>query len=263
MDENTFPHVVTKEYSSSTSPNKPKHTDPHQSRLKHAKCTSKHRIVTQMRPPWPQTIQGIIHCRRSVNGLMAPKQFLNKKGGNTRPYTPLPFACDNKKTNKTEYEKKILETFSTFTLHFSFKGNCILACWRYSWCLCKGFLVVRVSAPIKETIIFEGLYRRHLYCEFEEVRQFVFECISSLINVLFPFGGSFAESFIFCVLPAFPGISLWQFSLCNWLFGIISCFICACSLWKDLFLLYSILHGIIFNLFWSTSVIVIIFFMTE
>lgn len=62
--------------------------------------------------------------------------------------------------------------------------------------------MVRVKNPvaaIKETIIFEGLYRKHLYREFEEVRQFVFECISSLINVLF----KFPKRVLYVVLPVF------------------------------------------------------------
>lgn len=153
---------------------------------------------------------------------MAPKQFLNKKGGNTRPYTPLPFPCDNKKSNKTVYEKKILRRLLALLPYILFISDFEL----YTFMLMLKFdwvvLVVRVSALIKETIIFEGLYRRHLYREFEEVRQFVFECISSLINVLFPLRGSSAKSFIFCVLPAFPpGLFALTVSLCNWLFGII------------------------------------------
>lgn len=48
-------------------------------------------------------------------------------------------------------------------------------------------LAVKVSGPIKETIILEGYSEGICIADLKKFRQFVFECISSLINVLFPF----------------------------------------------------------------------------
>lgn len=72
----------------------------------------------------PSQFKGITQRNRSVNGLMAPKQFTNKKGGNTRHSVPLPFPCDNKKVTKPSREN-LQASLGLFTLldHQQYKFN--------------------------------------------------------------------------------------------------------------------------------------------
>lgn len=67
----------------------------------------------------PSQFKGITQRNRSVNGLMALKQFTNKKEGNTRHSVPLPFPCDNKKVTKPSREnlRAILGLFTLRDCH--------------------------------------------------------------------------------------------------------------------------------------------------
>lgn len=60
--------------------------------------------------------------------------------------------------------------------------------------------VVRVSVVVKETIILEGYTEGICIANLKKFRQFVFECISSLINVLF---GVFCFAFYLFSLGSF------------------------------------------------------------
>lgn len=86
-----------------------------------------------------------------------------------------------------------------------------------------------MNVSIEETIISEGLYLRHLYRVFEEVRQFVFECILSLINVLLV---SLQFYILFYLFPP-EDFSLRQL-LRNWLFWIFTFNVSYILKWKSM-----------------------------
>lgn len=137
---------------------------------------------------------------------MAPKQFLNKKRGNSSPYTPLPFPYNNKKPTKP---RKSCVNFQTPYPTFSFprtlyhKSN---ECGRKSrvWNLAskgnhyfsRGYIVGICIGNLKK---FDSLFRVHF-----------------IINQCFVLVRSWSDV---CVLPVFLGeLLVWRFFLCNWLF---------------------------------------------